>query len=201
MIRINLLPIKKSRRAEALRTELTLAGIGLLAVVVIAALIQVFMLARQNEAEAENGRLTKKIEEMQAVVTRVEEIEALKVDLQKKLQVIKELKANKSGPVRLLDELAQATPEKLQVTSVEEKGGLIKMAGVSVSNEVISQFLSNLEGSPYFREVYLKTIEGIKLKTFSVTMRLIVPGTGDAAATDSKKGTKGAKGANDKSEG
>ena len=206
MIRINLLPIKKSRRAEALRTELTLAGIGLLAVVVIAALIQVFMLARQNEAEAENGRLTKKIEEMQAVVTRVEEIEALKVDLQKKLQVIKELKANKSGPVRLLDELAQATPEKLQVTSVEEKGGLIKMAGVSVSYEVISQFLSNLEGSPYFREVYLnaidqKTIEGIKLKTFSVTMRLIVPGTGDAAATDSKKGTKGAKGANDKSEG
>ena len=110
MIRINLLPIKKSRRAEALRTELTLAGIGLLAVVVLAALIQVFMLARQNEAEAENGRLTKKIEEMQAVVTRVEEIEALKVDLQKKLQVIKELKANKSGPVRLLDELAQATP-------------------------------------------------------------------------------------------
>lgn len=203
MIRINLLPIKKSRRAEALRTELTLAGVGLLAVVLLAALIQIFMLARQNEAEAENGRLTKKIEEMQAVVTRVEEIEALKVDLQKKLQVIKELKANKSGPVRLLDELAQATPEKLQVTSVEEKGGLIKMAGVSVSNEVISQFLSNLEGSPYFREVYLnaidqKLIDGIKLKTFSVTMRLIVPGTGESAAKDTKKG---AKGANAKSEG
>lgn len=198
MIRINLLPIKKSRRAEALRTELTLAGMGLLALLVLVGIIQVFMMARQNEAEAENGRLKKKIEEMQAVVARVEEIEALKTDLQQKLQVIKELKANKSGPVRLLDELAQATPEKLQLSTVEEKSGLIKLTGVSVSNEVISQFLSNLEGSPYFREVYLnaidqKTIEGIKLKTFSVTMRQIVPGTGDAAESTGKGGKKDGK--------
>lgn len=186
MIRINLLPVKKSRRAEALRTELTLALIALVALIVFVALVQVFMIARQNEAEAENARLKQKIDEMQAVVARVEEIEALKADLNQKLQVIKELKANKAGPVRLLDELAQATPEKLQLTKVEEDGGLVKLAGDAVSNEVISQFLSNLEGSPYFREVYLNAIDqqqikGIKLKTFSVTMRLIVPGTGENA--------------------
>ncbi len=192
MIRVNLLPIKKSRRQEALRTELTLAGLALLGLVLLIAVVQVWTQLSVSEAQAENGRLKAKIEEMKAVVARVEEIEALKADLQKKLQVIKELKANKAGPVRLLDELAQATPEKLQLTSLEEKEGLVKLAGVSVSNEVISQFLSNLEGSAYLREVYLNAIEqkdvdGVKLKSFSITMRLIVPGTGEEAA-DAKKG-------------
>ncbi len=202
MIRVNLLPIRKSRRAEALRTELTLAGLALLALVLIIAVVQVWTQLSIGEAQAENARLKNKIEEMKAVVTRVEEIEALKADLQKKLQVIKELKANKAGPVRLLDELAQATPEKLQLTSLEEKEGLIKLAGVSVSNEVISQFLSNLEGSEYLREVYLNAIEqkdvdGVKLKSFSVTMRLIVPGT-EEEAPEKKKGKAGKAGKEDK---
>jgi len=194
VIRVNLLPIRKSRRQEALKTEATLAGVALLLLVLLLAVVQVWTGLRVDEARAENGRLKAKIEEMKAVVARVEEIEGLKADLQKKLQVIKELKANKAGPVRLLDELAQATPEKLQLTSLDEKEGLIKLAGVSVSNEVISQFLSNLESSAYFREVYLNAIEqkdvsGVKLKSFSVTMRLIVPGTGaDADATKDGKG-------------
>lgn len=197
MIKVNLLPIRKSKRAEALRTELTLAGLGLLLLVLLAALITGWTQLSIGEAQAENARLKNKIEEMKAVVARVEEIENLKADLQRKLQVIKELKANKSGPVRLLDELAQATPEKLQLTSLEEKEGLIKLAGVSVSNEVISQFLSNLESSAYLREVYLNAIEqkevsGIKLKSFSVTMRLIVPGTGEEVA-EPKKGKGGKK--------
>ena len=188
MIRINLLPIKKSRRAEAMRAELILAGVGLGAVVLLLLLGQVWLLARVHEREGEKTTLNTRIEEMKAVVAQVEEIEKLKTDLQQKLHVIKQLKANKAGPVRLLDELAIATPEKLQITSLDEKGGLIKLSGYAVSNEVISQFLSNLESSQFLREVYLnaidqKAIQGIKLKTFAVTMRLVVPGVAEAEAS------------------
>jgi Tfp pilus assembly protein PilN len=104
----------------------------------------------------------------------------------RKLQVIKQLKANKSGPVRMLDELAMSTPDKLQLVSLEESAGRLKITGISVSNEVISQFLSNLEQSEYFTDVYLNAIdqteqEGVRLKSFSITARLVVPGTGDDA--------------------
>lgn len=204
MIRINLLPVKKSRRQEAMRTELMLAGLGLVGVVLLLGAVFAFKAVQASEMSAENARIQTHINELKEVVARVEEIERLKGDLTQKLQVIKQLKASKAGPVRLLDELAQATPEKLQLTSLDEKAGLVKLAGVSVSNEVISQFLSNLEGSEFLRDVYLnaidqKAIEGVKLKTFSITMRLVVPGTtdGDAPATDAKggKGGKNAGGA------
>ena len=199
MIRINLLPVKKSRRQEALYTELVLAGIGAGILILLLAFTQLWMAANVNEAKAENQRMTKEIEQLKDTVAKVDEIEKLKTDLQTKLQVIKQLKANKAGPVRLLDELAIATPEKLQLTSLDEDNGLVKLAGLAVSNEVISQFLSNLEASEYFSEVYLNAIdqakgETLQLKNFSITMRLIVPGVEEAkAAAEGEAGAENGK--------
>jgi type IV pilus assembly protein PilN len=109
-------------------------------------------------------------------------MEELKADLERKLGVIKQLKANKTGPVHMLDQLSEATPEKLQLISLDEKQGKIQLTGVAVNNEVISQFMSNLERSEYFTDVFLNEIDqsekdGVKLKDFSIRSRLVVPGT------------------------
>ena len=183
MIRINLLPVKKSRRQEIVQRELLIAGIGLGLLVLLLASLFLYRSAEINNARAGNEDLKRKIEEMKAIVAQVDEAEKFKADLQKKLTVIKELKANKAGPVRMLDELAQAVPDKLQLTALDEEGGLIKLTGTAVSNEVISQFLSSLEQSEYFGDVFLNAIDqtvkdGVKLKSFSVTMQLIIPGMG-----------------------
>jgi Tfp pilus assembly protein PilN len=89
----------------------------------------------------------------------------------------------------MLDQLSQATPEKLQLLSLNEKGGKVEFTGVAVSNEVISQFLSNLEKSPRFTDVFLNEIDqveedGIKLKNFSVSARLV----SGKPAVDTEKG-------------
>jgi type IV pilus assembly protein PilN len=103
------------------------------------------------------------------------------------------LKANRVGPVHMLDELSQASPEKLQLRSVEEDDRKVGVTGVAVTNEVISQFLSNLEESEYFNEVYLNAIDqtevgGVKLKEFSITAKLVVPGFDqDESKDDAKK--------------
>ena len=54
------------------------------------------------------------------------------------------------------------------------------MGGLAVSNEIIAQFLSNLERSPWFTNVELDGIDqvdedGYKLKRFVVTARVVVP--------------------------
>lgn len=184
MIRINLLEQKRNRRQEAVRAELTLVGIGAVALMVLLGLFHGVQLAQASSLESANRRLEREIAQMKEVVKEVDEAEKLKAELVKKLNVIKQLKANKSGPVRMLDELALATPDKLQMSSLDEENGRIKLSGVSVSNEIISQFLSSLEQSAYFTDVYLNAIdqtekEGVKLKSFSITARLVVPGIAD----------------------
>ena len=100
--------------------------------------------------------------------------------LKEKLSAINDLKLKKVGPVRMLDELAINCPDKLQLTSLSETDGRVKLAGVAASSPDISKFMSNLENSAFFDEVVLNTIEqveqnGVKLKEFSFTTRFVVP--------------------------
>lgn len=181
MIRINLLPVKHSRRQEAARTEVLVTVIGAALLAMLLVLVHVTTVARVNAAEEENRSLTREIERKKEILAEVEQAEQFKADLETKLNVIARLKANKAGPVHLLDQLALATPEKLQLLSMIEEDKKIELTGVAVSNEVISQFLSNLEQSVWFTDVFLNAIDqqekdGVKLKNFSISARLVVVG-------------------------
>lgn len=186
MIKINLLPVKATRRQDAVKRELVLGGVGMVGLLAVCGVAYVIVGARVSDLKAENAQLNKDIDNLKAIVARVDEVDKLKQDLQKKLDVIGQLKANKQGPVRMLDELSDATPEKLQLTGLKENNRQLNLVGLAVSNEVISQFLSNLERSDWFTDVYLVGIdqveeEGYKLKEFQVTARAIIPSFKKAA--------------------
>jgi len=198
MIRINLLPIRHSRRQEQVRYEVVLAGLGLGVMCVGMGVMYMMTHGQLSEARSFNGVLERDIAKTKEIVTLVDEQEKMQEELRTKLSVIKGLKAARVGPVHMLDELSQACPEKLQLTGVEEEDSKVSVTGLAVTNEVISQFLSNLEDSDFFTEVYLNAIDqteagGVKLKEFSITARLVVPGVsadddaGDAGSAKSKK--------------
>lgn len=181
MIRINLLPIRTTKRQEAVRGQILFAAVGAGVLVGLLIFVHGVMVARVASAETEVQELQTQVDQMKAIAAQAEQAEKLKGELEKKLDVIKRLKANRAGPVHLLDELADATPEKLSLTTMDEEEGKIKLAGIAVSNEVISQFLSNLEQSTFFDDVYLNSIEqttkdGVPVKVFSITARMVVPG-------------------------
>lgn len=180
MIRINLLPVRATARQDAVKRELALVGLGLGLVLLVCGGLYVGVGAQVSELKAENAQLQKEIDNLKAIVARVDEIDKLQQELRMKLDVIAQLKANKEGPVHMLDELAMATPEKLMLTSLEQGRDDIKLQGVAVSHEVISQFLSTLERSDWFEDVYLLGIDqvekdGYKLKQFQISAKMVVP--------------------------
>ncbi len=187
MIRINLLPLRVSRRQEAVRRELILVGIVAVGLAAFLGVVQTTQNIQVNQIEQANAALARDVGEKKEIVQEVDAAEKLKEELGKKLAVIKQLKANKTGPVHLLDQLSIACPDKLQLQTLDEKRSRLQITGIAVSNEIISEFLSNLEDSRYFDEVYLNAIDqaeqdGVKLKNFSITARLVLPGTKEEAA-------------------
>ena len=179
---------------------MVVAGFGL-GILCVGMGVMYMLTANQVSAAREtNDALKQQINKTKEVVAEVDEQERLAQDLRTKLGVIMGLKANRMGPVHMLDELSQATPEKLQLRSVEEDNRKVGITGVAVTNEVISQFLSNLEESEYFSEVYLNAIDqtdvsGVKLKEFSITAKLIVPGFDEESSDEDadKKGKRSKK--------
>lgn len=189
MIRINLLPIRQARKLEAARLEFSLVIAGGLVVLVLSALGWGAFEVQLGTINDENAALQAEIDRLAADVAKVDEMEKFKAELQRKLTVIDELRAKKAGPVHMLDEIALATPEKLFLTRLEEKDGELRLSGVSVSNDVVAQFLRALDDSPYFEQVYLEDIEAmpaeknlsVTLKSFKLTARLVTPPVGGAA--------------------
>ncbi len=180
MIRVNLLPARISRRLEAVRRELLVAGAGAVLLVLAGAAIFVWQTATANGLHAENTHLQKDLETLKIAVARVDEVEKMNAELRRKLDVIADLQANKVGPVHLLDELLAAMPDKVALTSLKENGDKITILGDAASNEVISQFLISLEKSPWFDDVYLVSIDqatvgNLPIKTFEVSSRLVIP--------------------------
>jgi type IV pilus assembly protein PilN len=180
MIRINLLPVRTSRRLEAVRQELILGGLGIGLLVIICGVAFMFQSAQANELRRANARLQEDLENLRLIVDRVDEVEKINDELRRKLGVIGNLQASKTGPVHMLDELSAATPEKLYVTSLVEDAGRLMLGGNAASNEVISQFLINLEKTNWFEDVYLISIDQVSvneydLKEFEVSARVVVP--------------------------
>ena len=199
MIRINLLPVRHSRRQEAVKNEVIVASIGVALMCMAMGALYFVVHGQLSVARAENRALQKRIDQTREIVAEVDEQERMREDVQTKLRVIKRLKANRVGPVHMLDELSQATPEKLQLTSVEEDRKKVSITGVAVTNEVISDFLSSLESSDYFSEVYLNAIDqtetgGVKLKEFSISAKLVVPGLEELADKETEASGKAKKG-------
>jgi type IV pilus assembly protein PilN len=200
MIRINLLPIRQTRKVEALRREITVAGIIGAIVIAVCMLAYTGAQIQATAIGSENKKIQAEITQLSEDVRRVDEMEKIKEELQRKLDVITGLSSRKSGPVHMLDDLAKATPDKLSMTKLVEDKGNTTMEGIAISNEVISQFLRALDDTPSFEQVYLvdidqggknaKNVGNVGVKSFKLTARVTDPtrkaGAGELGGKDAK---------------
>ena len=104
-----------------------------------------------------------------------------KAELEKKIDVIDELDRARSGPVRVMSELASRAPDRLWLTSVTTSGGKIQLKGASLDNELVAVFLRGLSDSEYFEDVDLdgtKLVSGqgdLKTVSFAIRASLVAP--------------------------
>ena len=179
MIRINLLPVRATRKKEATQRHLILFGVGLVLVLLVCVAMYATKKKEAGKLQRQNQDLVDEIDNLKLIIPEVEELEKTKAALEKKKEIIGKLRASKMGPVHMLDEIAIRIPAKLWLTSLQQAGSRVGLTGHAINNEVIATFMSNLEQSPYFSDVFLVTIkasrEQEKLKEFEITATSQVP--------------------------
>jgi type IV pilus assembly protein PilN len=162
MVRINLLPVRVSKKKEAGRQQLVI-----FAAVLLAGLLGNYFwgASRTGDLKAREAKLARTredIAQLERIIGEVRNIKEAQQDLQKKLDVLEKLKQARSGPVRMLDELATVTPRQLWLTKMDEKAGAISFAGSAASIDDVSEFMTKLKQSKYFTKVELKKTTAVK---------------------------------------
>ncbi len=177
MIRINLLPVPKVRKQEALFIQ---AGIGLIILGFFAGACYFLGASKQAEIAKINSDIQarqKEIDELKAKVGEVEKYKKQLQTLEQQIGVIRSLEAGRTGPVKMLDEFTELVPRKLWIHSFKENNKMVTMDGFADSGPVIADFLESLKVAKYFSNPQLSSVQlveqdGNKIHKFTISVQV-----------------------------
>lgn len=182
MIRINLLkPEAKEVPTEEFKREKKPPPTNLVYLVFI--VLAAFLFFNQRNAiRVEQNRLEAAQEEknkLKDVLVKLEKVEAQKKLFEKKINLIKQLKPRQGVAVRIMDELSKHIPYWVWLTEATYSKQIVHIKGNAISNNLIADYIYNLEVSPYFRNINLisstqRTMRGNQFLEFALNARYIV---------------------------
>ena len=181
MLEVNLLPHREAKRIADLRESVIVLLLGSLLVMMIALMMDSRVSGQLERAEIRISQLESNILEFKPQQDQVAEFRAQKSDLEEKLGVIRKLDLARKGPVRVFDELAARTPDRLWLTQIVALDGRLFLEGNSLDNDVIADFLKSLGASEYFGNVDLirtdgdTAVKGVRLVEFEISTDLVIP--------------------------
>ncbi|HZH02370.1 MAG TPA: PilN domain-containing protein [Myxococcaceae bacterium] len=144
MIRINLLPTRQVKKREMGRQLLVIFG----GVAVLALLLNFIWYASRagvsSQNETEIGQINAQIQDLQSKIGEVDKLNARSKEVSDKIKVLDQLKKGRSGPVKLMDALALATPKKVGLVEFTEAANAVKITGTALSHDDVAELMRNL---------------------------------------------------------
>ncbi|MGB9835564.1 MAG: PilN domain-containing protein [Candidatus Saccharicenans sp.] len=125
--------------------------------------------------------------QLQYVVAKLEEVKLQKSQLEMKINLIKQLKSNQDIAVKIMDELNRRIPDYVWLKEASYDGNTLKIKGQALSNNLIADFITNLERSETFGTVNLiessqRTQSGAVYLEFNMTVPVKKPQIAQPAA-------------------
>jgi len=146
----------------------------------------------QKQAEAQ--RLDK-------IIKEVEDYQKQKDNLQKRIDLINQLKQNQRGPVRLMDRISQDLPDLVWLDKMSVSGAVVTIDGRGLNPNAIANFVENIKNDPMFEEPDLGNVTQVSpvplVYGYTMTFHFsygpkVEAGAAGTAATGTATGTAGA---------
>jgi type IV pilus assembly protein PilN len=166
MIRINLLTAERAKATKKLTFQVgQKLTIGCGAILVFAVLFigwRFWSLTSQSaRLDSDIAKAQLEVQRLRPVLEKVKAFEDRKAQLSQRVVLIEDLRKEQKGPVHILDEVSKALPPMLWLTRLQQVGENVIVEGNSTTQTGVSDFVTNLEGSGYFK----KSVEIILTKT------------------------------------
>jgi type IV pilus assembly protein PilN len=185
VIRINLLPIRKVKRAEAGQRQFVYLGLALLVTVGAVVFFHLQTASRLEEIKRRNTILAADVARLKQEVGDYDKIRAQREELLRQSKTIQALEAGRTGPVYLMREMSEILspgkgptfdrityeetlrrdpnagfnaswdPRRVWVDGYSEDHKRIRLRGAAKSNEDVAEFLKRLNSSVFFSDVNL----------------------------------------------
>jgi len=167
MIKINL--IGEGRRPAAVRKRRDISlnvnrenlGNYLLVVGLVLGLLALggewwFLKNKLSTKQAKVVELEEEYRLLKPIIDKVNRFKQQKADLERKIEVIENLKLNQKGPVVVMDNISRAVPERVWLRKMQIQAKVIKLGGQASNENVVATFIDNLDRYEEFSEPVLR---------------------------------------------
>jgi len=160
MPRINLLPWRTELRQKRKKEFVT----ALLGAVLVAGLsVYVSKLTVQSWTSGQHARneiLKEEIVKLDKQIAEIKGLENQRERLLARMRVIDQLQRSRPEVVHLFDELVNAMPEGVNLTSVTQANNRVDLAGTAQSSSRVSALMRNIDNSPWLADPHLDVVSG-----------------------------------------
>lgn len=180
MIRINLLPVRASKKKETIRQQVSILALSVGGVLLVGLLLYFMLMAKISATTTQIESSENELRSLKTKIGTIDNIKKLQAEVKKKLDVLGQLRREKTGPASRLASLSDSVPEKLWLTRYAESGGNVSISGYALSEELIAVFMKNLQATGSFTNVELQvseqaTVNGELAKRFDIVFQLKKP--------------------------
>ncbi len=191
MIRINLIPYRTTRRQQQIVQHVSV----FIGVVIVAALLALsahtLSSLQLSDLKEETLRLQKQNAELKQKIGKIDNLDALRTDVERKLKTVDRLQEGRFYSLKTLHEIAQTIPENVWIKSVKNSGSDITLSGLGESNKAVANFMRKLDSSALFNNVQLMVISrvmvnGLPVRSFNLKFKRV-----DESATSNAVVAKG----------
>lgn len=180
MIKINLLPYRVSKKKETAQQQLIIFATMIVGALIIFGAVYVITVGKIKTTQSEITRSESELANLKKKIGEIDNLKKLQAEVQKKLDILDQLRKGKTGPAIRLARLSDIVPEKMWLTRYQESGTSVSISGLAYSEDFIAEFMRGIQSSNEFANVDLQVSEqqevgGIKLKKFDMSFALKEP--------------------------
>ena len=147
---------------------------------------------------------TTEAQRLEAIIKEVEDYQKRKDNLQKRIDLINQLKQGQKGPVRVMDQISKDLPDLVWLDRLTMSGGVITIDGRGLNPNAVANFVENIKNDPFFEEPDLSSVTGVAVSagtpvySFNMSFKFSYAPKGEAGAgaatTTGTNGTAGTAG-------
>ena len=178
MIRINLLPVKRKKKAKPVSAFVITSTFVILALLIVLAYLYFYFDSNLQSAKRTVEDNKQKIADLKEKIKDVEDFEKLNKTYDERTKVIEQLRKNQNIPAMMLDEISRDLPAGIWLQSLTISGGNVNIDGFGFTNADVVAYVDNLKRSNKFSDIYLQEskqteIEKIPLYSFKLTFKVL----------------------------
>jgi type IV pilus assembly protein PilN len=170
MIKVNLIPVKRKKKAKPIPTFLILMIFVTIVACFLTAFIYFHFNSRLSMKKAEFANNEKRISDLNEKIKAVDNFEQLNNTFRQRNGIIEQLNKNKSLPVKLLDDVSSLLSNGVWLQQMNVSGQTVNISGYGFTNPDIVAFIDNIKNSNKFAEISLEESKSSNIQNIPVYM-------------------------------